>query len=72
MRTFHVQPCWSCRKCYGSCEWSKKDPRPIPGWEATPTVKKHSTQAKVHLDRSFAIHYCPEYEWDGTEVGYGG
>ncbi len=39
MNKLHIQPCWTCKKCYGGCSWSRKDPEPVPGWDATPTVK---------------------------------
>ena len=69
MNKLHIQPCWTCKKCYGGCSWSRKDPRPVFGWEATPTVKKGSHTASIM--HSYAIHKCPEYEWDGTEVCIG-
>lgn len=34
MNKLHIQPCWTCRKCYGDCSWSRKDPEPVPGWDA--------------------------------------
>lgn len=71
MKHSRVQPCWSCRKCYGDCSWSKKHPEPVEGWVATPTEKQHFTHGKRYIEHSFAIYYCPIYEWDGTEVGYG-
>ena len=69
MNKLHIQPCWTCKKCYGGCSWSRKDPEPVPRWDATPTVKKGSRTASIM--RSYAIHSCPEYEWDGTVVRVG-
>lgn len=70
MNKLHIQPCWTCKKCYGDCSWTKKDPEPVPGWDATPTVKKKGDR-KAGIMRSYAIHSCPEYEWDGTEEAHG-
>jgi hypothetical protein len=47
-----------------------KDPEPVPGWDATPTVKKKGGR-KAGIMCSYAIHSCPEYEWDGTEEAHG-
>ena len=71
MSKLNLQPCWTCKKCYGDCNWSKKDPEPVPGWDATPTEKKKCAGKKDEIMHSFAIHRCPEYEWDGTVVGVG-
>lgn len=65
---YHMQPCWTCSKYCGGCSWTKRDPEPVEGWEATPTVKRNKGVASPY----YAIHYCPEYEWGGTEVGHGG
>jgi hypothetical protein len=65
---YHMQPCWTCTKYCGGCNWTKKDPEPVEGWEAAPTLKYY----RGYRLPSYAIHYCPEYEWDGTEVGRGG
>lgn len=70
MNKLHIQPCWTCKKCHGDCSWSRKDPEPVPGWDATPTVKKKGGR-KAGIMRSYAIHSCPEYEWDGTEEAHG-
>lgn len=59
-----MQPCWFCTKFCGGCAWSKKNPQPIEGWDATPTVK-HSTGNSPSME-SYEIHYCPEFESDGT------
>lgn len=65
---YFLQPCWTCRKYCGGCSWTKRDPKPVEGWEATPTTKIY----RGHVMHSYAIRGCPEYEWDGTEVMYGG
>ena len=58
------QPCWTCRKYAGGCCWSR-ELKPIPGWRATKTIKFQGTCGGLE---SYAIHECPEYEPDGTEV----
>lgn len=68
--SYFVQPCWTCRKYCGGCSWTRKEAQPVEGWVATPT-EKSSNDVNVKIP-SFAIHYCPEYEWDGTEVALGG
>lgn len=65
---YHKQPCWSCKNCYGGCNWTGKDPKPVKGWIATPTVRRFSNGRDRHsFQNSYAIHYCPEYIPDGTE-----
>ena len=64
-RPGHPQPCWTCRNYAGGCSWSQKYPEPVKGWDATPTTKYQGNAGEV---TSFAIHYCPEYVPDGTEV----
>lgn len=59
------QPCWTCRNYAGGCSWSQKYPEPVKGWDATPTTKYQGNAGEV---TSFAIHYCPEYVPDETEV----
>lgn len=51
------QLCWSCKKCYGFCNWSEKF-EPVEGWEAIPVNK---TETGVS---SYEIISCPEYESD--------
>lgn len=58
------QPCWSCEKYAGRCSWSKKNPEPVKGWDAVPTVKYQGRHDEM---KSFAIFHCPEYVSDGTE-----
>lgn len=62
------QPCWTCRKYAGGCCWSR-ELQPVPGWRATRTIKFQGTCGGLE---SYAIHECPEYEPDGTEVTQGG
>ena len=69
MNAQNIQPCWTCKKCYGDCRWTKKGPEPVPGWDATPTAKRQGS--RKHYMHSYAIHSCPESEWDGTEEAYG-
>lgn len=57
MHPKNEQPCWTCAKAYGDCEWSRKL-EPVSGWEATPTVKCGKS-APIH---SYKITYCPKYE----------
>lgn len=52
-----MQLCWDCVKYAGGCSWSR-DFTPVPGWDATPTVKTCG-QRPLH---SFAIRGCPEFE----------
>lgn len=61
----HPQPCWTCRNYAGGCSWSRKPPAPVKGWDATPTTKYQGNAGEF---TPFAIHYCPEYVHDGTEV----
>lgn len=49
-------PCWTCKKAYGLCRWSR-DFKPIPGWNAIPT---HHPSNGVFAD-SYKIISCPEY-----------
>lgn len=72
MSSFHMQPCWTFKNCYGGCSWSNGEQKPVEGWDAVPTVKKHYTRNHNYILHSFAIRFCPEYVWDGTVVGYGG
>lgn len=72
MGALNMQPCWTCNKYYGDCSWTKKKPEPVPGWDATPTVKFHGSGGGKYCMHSYAIHSCPEYEWDGTVVSNGG
>lgn len=58
------QPCWSCKKYAGGCSWSRKNPEPVKGWKAVPTVKCQGNWFPIH---SYEILYCPEYISDGTE-----
>ena len=59
------QLCWDCANAYGGCPWTAIDPkthrpmfRPVPGWDATPTVHitKHS---KYGNTESYRIRGCP-------------
>ncbi len=59
-----IQPCWTCEKYAGGCSWTRKNPAPIEGWDAVPTVKYQGRGGEMH---SFAIRYCPEYVPDGTD-----
>lgn len=53
----NFQPCWTCKKCYGSCEWSATF-EPVPGWVAIPiNIPQNGEHAA-----SFKIIYCPKYE----------
>ena len=50
------QPCWTCSKACGGCDWSKKF-KPIKGWDAEPMIVKD----KEGYIRSYRIKKCPEY-----------
>lgn len=59
--------CWSCQNACGKCSWNQVDLetkkikfQPVPGWKATPTVKK---SARTVYD-SYEVTYCPEYVKD--------
>ena len=60
-----MQPCWTCKKCYGGCNWSKRF-EPVPGWDATPTNKGTPGNGTGNYYESYDIHSCPEYENDGS------
>lgn len=60
-----MQPCWTCKKCYGGCSWSRKF-EPVPGWDATPTNKGTPGNGTGNYYESYDIHSCPEYENDGS------
>lgn len=64
MSNWTEQPCWHCKNFCGGCEWSSKNPQPVEGWIATPTIKRSNGDAPFM--QSFAIDYCPKYEDDGT------
>ena len=54
--TMKYQPCWTCKKCFGGCSWSR-DFEPIPGWIATPnTIPENGEHAAT-----YKILYCPQY-----------
>ena len=51
------QPCWTCKKCFGGCSWSK-DFEPVPGWQAIP----HNIKENGEHANGYRIMYCPLYE----------
>lgn len=61
-----MQKCWSCRKCYGGCQWSREF-KPAPGWDATPRTYGARPKYGVPEVNSYEIRGCPQYEWDGTD-----
>lgn len=63
-RKAHMQPCWTCENYVDGCSWSRKEHKPVEGWEAIKTVK-HTSYSTME---SYEIHYCPEYKNDGTDV----
>lgn len=50
------QPCWTCKNCYGGCEWSR-DFQPVPGWIAEKTVINNDGETL----ESYKIIKCPKY-----------
>ena len=66
-----MQPCWTCKKCYGDCPWTEYDPEkrrvlfnPVPGWTAIKTVKCSGSEVGME---SYQIIHCPMHESDGSE-----
>ena len=55
-----TQPCWTCRKACGGCNWSKQL-KPVKGWKIkkSPRIGK---DGKIGTD--IEIVFCPEYESD--------
>ena len=54
-----MQPCWTCKNCYGDCNWSR-DFKPVPGWIAQKTF----IESNEEYADSYKILYCPEYMED--------
>lgn len=50
------QPCWTCSKACGKCDWSR-DFNAIKGWDAIPVLVK-DREGDI---RSYKIKKCPEY-----------
>ena len=48
--------CIDCEKACGGCSWSK-DFTPVPGWTATPVVRRVWTK----LDKKKIVHNCETY-----------
>lgn len=59
---FHYtpQPCWSCKKACGGCNWSAFF-KPVDGWVAEPTTIKNSLGDGKKDMGSYRIISCPEY-----------
>ena len=53
------QPCWTCKNCYGKCNWSR-DFKPVEGWIAEKTF----IESNEEYADSYKILYCPEYKKD--------
>ena len=53
------QPCWTCKNCYGGCNWSR-DFEPVEGWIAEKTF----IESNEEYADSYKILYCPEYMED--------
>ena len=51
------QPCWTCKNCYGGCNWSREF-KPVEGWKA---IKTYIPNNEEHAE-SYKIIYCPEYK----------
>lgn len=51
------QPCWTCSRACGGCEWSALF-QPVPGWVAIPV----SIPENGEESESYKIIYCPKYE----------
>lgn len=65
LKTTTGQLCWDCANAYGGCPWTAIDPkthrpmfRPVPGWDATPTVHI-AKQSKYGNTESYRIRGCP-------------
>ena len=63
----HDQPCWTCQNYVDGCSWARKEHLPVEGWDATPTIKYQGYTRRGEL-LSYAIHYCPEYVSDGSDL----
>lgn len=66
--------CWSCQRATNKpgmgCSWSRKEnPKPVDGWDATPTVLKHS--GYKYSTESFIVHTCPEFLPDKKGISHG-
>lgn len=55
--------CWSCKKCYGGCSWSKSF-KPVEGWEADRTKVK----SKESDYSSYHVKSCPQYQPDEKRI----
>lgn len=55
-----TQPCWTCAKACGGCNWSD-ELKPVDGWEAEEFIIK---SGKLLPLLSYRITKCPEYEKD--------
>lgn len=57
----HQSLCWTCKKVYGGCSWSKYF-IPVKGWTAIPTQIKVTYSTNYYTDDSYDVYACPEYE----------
>lgn len=48
--------CWQCDKACGKCAWSKKNPQPISGWKAKPTMVRITNNRYI---QSYIVTSCP-------------
>jgi len=51
---------YTCANACGGCSWSRKL-KPIPGWDAEPTILMMNNGATIKPMQSFKILRCPEY-----------
>ena len=70
-----MQPCWTCKKYAGGCNWSGRDPEtgqlrfePVEGWIAAHRIYGQTGYGVKPME-SWEILYCPEYVSDGTRAG---
>lgn len=58
------QPCWTCKKATGGCNWSNRL-EPVEGWEAK-RVRREMWRKDME-NYGYEIIRCPEYEKDEEE-----
>ena len=56
--------CWDCQNTHkDKCSWfNPDDPRPVKGWNATPTVNRYRVGRNEYETHSYHVIDCPNYK----------
>ena len=53
--------CWSCKRAYGECSWSKEY-KEVDGWTAQETfLKGYNKDGTIGKIKSYIVTKCPQY-----------